>query len=360
MSELEIRLAASSYKIEIEWGLLDMCGERIRRISDAERVIIISDETVWNHYGSRLEATLKSSGFIADKILIKPGEGSKNLETFAKICNQMADKNVLKDHLILALGGGVVGDIAGFAASVYMRGLSYVQIPTTLLAQVDSSVGGKTGIDLPQGKNMIGAIHQPLLVLTDPELLKTLSRKQLREGMAEIIKYGAIYDKDLFASLEEYGGIDGALLHIDHIIYRCCQIKGKFVEEDEKDKGERRKLNFGHSFGHAIERFGNFQTHSHGEAVAIGMDMAVKVGERLGATDEGVGKILSSLIKAYELPEKAEASYKDIATHMAADKKNDKRGFNLVLLKKIGESIIFAIAQDELENVLAEVLESIL
>ena len=359
MLEIEVKLAAGPYKIQIEPGLLNSCGERIRSVSTAKQVVVISDETVWGLYGSRMEIALKRAGFHVDTITLQPGEGSKSMESFARVCARLVDLHVLRDHLVIAFGGGVVGDLAGFAAAVYMRGLPYVQMPTTLLAQVDSSVGGKTGIDLPQGKNLLGAFHQPLLVITDPSLLNTLNKKQLAEGMAEIIKYGAISDEILFEKLEGYGGIEGALPHMEEIIYRCCDRKRIFVEKDERDSGERRKLNFGHSFGHAIERMGNFQIHTHGEAVAIGMGMAAKVGEMLGVTPKGIGERIQAITKAYGLPAEIQADYKELVRHMTIDKKNDQKGLKLILLEKIGESLIHNIAEQELEDILEDVLELI-
>ncbi len=357
MHEIEVRLPAGSYKIQIETGSLDSCGEQIRSVSAAEHVVVISDETVWGLYGSRMEAALMKTGFSMDYILVAPGESSKTIESLARVCGKLADLHVLRDHLIVAFGGGVVGDLAGFAAAVYMRGLPYVQIPTTLLAQVDSSVGGKTAIDLPQGKNLIGAFHQPLLVITDPNLLNTLGKKQLAEGMAEIIKYGAISDQGLFEKLEEYGGIDGALPHMDGIIYRCCDTKRIFVEQDERDGGERQKLNFGHSFGHAIERIGNYRTHSHGEAVALGMVIAAKTGEALGLTPKGTAERLRRIAEVYELPTKMKADYKELVRHMSMDKKKDQEGHKLILLKAIGKSLIHTVAEAELDSILEDILE---
>jgi 3-dehydroquinate synthase len=357
MSEIIVKLPAASYKIQIESGILNMCGERIRAVSSAKRAIVITDEKVWSLYGSRMEAALKRAGFLTDSIQVESGEGSKTIESFTKLCGQLADLHVLRDNLIIAFGGGVVGDLAGFTAAVYMRGLPYVQVPTTLLAQVDSSVGGKTGIDLPQGKNLLGAFYQPLLVVADPALLSTLDKKQLSEGMAEVIKYGAISDKDLFHQLENYGGLDEILPHMEEIVYRCCNQKRIFVEWDERDSGERRKLNFGHSFGHAIEKIGEYRAHSHGEAVAIGMCIAAEVGETLGLTPDGTGERIKKLVEIYGLTSKIQTDYKKLIHHMAIDKKNDRKGFNLILLKEIGESLVHTIGEQELEDILGEILE---
>jgi len=357
MHEIKVRLPSGSYKIQIEAGTLGRCGDQIRAVSAAERVVVISDENVWSLYGSQLEAALVNAGFLVDSILIPPGESSKTMECFARVCGNMADLHVQRDHLIIAFGGGVVGDLAGFAAAVYMRGLPYVQIPTTLLAQVDSSVGGKTAIDLPQGKNLVGAFHQPQMVLTDPDLLKTLDRRHLAEGMAEIIKYGAISDEELFVKLEEYGSIEGALPHMEDIIFHCCDTKRVFVEQDERDGGERQKLNFGHSFGHAIEKMGQYREHSHGEAVALGMVMAAKTGEALGLTPIGTGERLKRIIQAYQLPTEINVEYKELVHHMSMDKKNDHGGHKLILLKAMGKSMIYTVAEAELSTILEDILE---
>ncbi|GAB1475716.1 3-dehydroquinate synthase [Bacillota bacterium] len=367
MYEVDVRLPAGAYKIQIEAGLLDRTGERIRalvclkrdsRIPES-RVAVISDEKVWSIHGDRMEGALKKAGFRPGIILIKPGEASKTMEGFKKICEGLADLRIRRDGLIIAFGGGVVGDMAGFAAAVYMRGLPYIQIPTTLLAQVDSSVGGKTGIDLPQGKNLLGVFHQPAAVMIDTDLLSTLEPKQLAEGMAEVIKYGAICDKDFFEEIEAYCAAETRAANLAQIVFKCCDIKRRFVEEDEKDGGERRKLNFGHSFGHAIEKIGNFIENTHGEAVAIGMCIAARVGEAMGITEAGTSERIERIAQSCglptELPEKFRPDIGLIIKHMAVDKKNEGQGLTLVLLKNIGESIIFRITEEELLRILRNV-----
>lgn len=354
MKEIEVRLPNNSYKIIIGTGALDNCGELIRSFYSGDRVVIVTDKTVGDLYKSRIETALLKACFKADFVMISPGEASKNIDSFTRLCGKFEELRVLRDHLIIAFGGGVVGDLAGFAAAVYMRGLPYVQIPTTLLAQVDSSVGGKTGIDLPQGKNLVGAFHQPKMVITDPGLLTTLNKKQLSEGMAEIIKYGAVSDKILYKKLEEYGGIRRLMPFLEDVILRCCDIKRSIVVKDEYDRGERLKLNFGHSFGHAIERIGNYEAFTHGEGVAIGMMLAAKVGEKMGVTREGTASRLNSILQAYDLPTETEIYYKDLLRYMAADKKNrgTESGYRLILLSEIGESLIRTVSSPKLENLL--------
>ncbi len=357
MKEIQVGLSGSPYKIYIDTGALDSCGERIRSVSGAKRTAVISDERVWGLYGSRMEAALKRAGLAADAILVKPGEESKTVDSLSEVCGKLAELGVLRDHLVIAFGGGVVGDLAGFAAAVYMRGIPYVQIPTTLLAQVDSSVGGKTAVDLPQGKNLLGAFHQPRTVIIDPELLRTLDKKQMAEGMAEVIKYGAIADKDFFEGLEQYGGIEEALSHIEEIIYRSCDRKRIYVEEDEKDRGERQKLNFGHSFGHAIEKMGGYKEHTHGEAVAMGMVMAAEVGELLGVTRKGTADRIRRIVKAYGLPAQISIDVSRLFRHMTIDKKNDREGLKLILLREIGDSLIRTMAAEELEALLRKAVQ---
>lgn len=358
MSTVEVKLPTASYNIQIQSGLMSRLGYAIRSLSSSKKAVIITDENVRKLYGRRITNLLKEVDLPSECIEIKPGEGSKNLDCFSEIIRKTADIGTRKDHLIIAFGGGVVGDIAGFAAAVYMRGLPYIHIPTTLLAQVDSSVGGKTGIDLPQGKNLLGAFHQPLGVMIDPDLLITLNDRQLAEGMAEIIKYGAISDGNLFEELEGYGGTKHAFGHLSGIIHRCCGIKAGIVERDEKDSGERRKLNFGHSFGHAIEKLGGYQSLSHGEAVSIGMCLAAEVGEKLGVTAKGTKIRISKILNAYNLPtlffdKVKDPDYSELVEAMGMDKKNQGDDLKLVLLNEIGNSIICDISESELLTVLS-------
>lgn len=358
MYELNVCLPDKPYKIHIESGSMKTIGKGLGKVFVGKRVLIVSDDNVYKLYGEIVESALKQEGFQTDRVLIRPGETSKNIDGLMAIINSMAEIGIRRDCLVIALGGGVVGDMAGFASAIYMRGLPYVQVPTTLLAQVDSSVGGKTGIDLAMGKNLLGAFHQPLSVFIDPDFLTGLNEKTLAEGMAEIIKYGAIVDSEFFSELESYGGIEESFEKIGKIIYRCCSIKASFVEGDEKDKGERQKLNFGHSFGHAMEKMGNFERFTHGEAVAMGMVLASRVGEALGVTEKGTAHRIENIVKNYKLPwklpEDIESNYKDLVDHMKSDKKNQGSILGLILLKNIGESIMFEIEAEKL----LEILES--
>lgn len=352
MYEINVRLPQTPYKIQIKSGILNELGDRCREVSPAKQVIIISDDTVWEIHGQSMEIALTTAGFRTESVLMRPGERSKTIECMKEICEKMIDLNVKKDFLLIAFGGGVVGDMAGFVASVYMRGIPYIQVPTTLLSQVDSSVGGKTGVDLPGGKNLLGSIYQPSLVITDPALLSTLNKNHISEGMAEIIKYGAICDEELFRRLEEYGGIDAAISDIGEIIYKCCTIKAHIVEADESDDGLRRNLNFGHTFGHAIEKIGEYESYTHGEAVAMGMKIAAGLGTLLGVTSNVTEKRVEEILTAYNLPSvlplEIQRNYKRLVQHMTKDKKNVGKDLTIVLLKKIGESLICRIPKEDL------------
>ena len=256
----------------------------------------------------------------------------------------MAEKGLTRNDLVVALGGGVCGDMAGFAAAIYLRGIDFVQIPTSLLAQVDSSVGGKTAVDLPQGKNLCGAFHQPVLVLIDPNTLDTLTPHFFSDGMAEVIKTGCIKFASLFEKTEKQNAKD----IIDDIIFECVSIKAGVVERDEKEHGERALLNFGHTSGHAIEKLHNFTTISHGEAVGIGMVMITKAGEANGITEEGTCKRIANVLKKYNLMTEDSNTLQDIIACMNADKKRTADSINFVLLSKIGESFTQKIKNEDI------------
>lgn len=358
-------------KVKIEGNLLDKAGEEIKKVFPGQNYVLISDENVWPIYGERLLSGLEAAGFRGLKIILKPGEASKSLETFGRVCEQMAAANVGRDWLMIALGGGVVGDLAGFVAAVFKRGMEIVQIPTSLVAQVDSSLGGKTAVNLDRGKNLVGTFHQPALVLTDPELLKTLGDRLLAEGMAEVVKYGAILDGDFFTKLEEIFGAqalpDGAALsgfydHMEEIVDVCSKGKLEIVAKDEKDKGDRRKLNFGHSFGHGIEKMGGYRVYSHGEAVAMGMCLAAEVGESLGLTEkstsERIEKILVRLGLTTALPPEIKDNLTELVKAMEGDKKNEGGKLNIILLEEIGSSFVHSIESNELLAILKQLYGS--
>ncbi len=343
----KVRVEASkSYDILIERGLINNVGELVRGVTNAEKVCVITDSNVGALYADRVMDSLKNNGFDAGLFTFPAGEKSKTLETVASMYSYMADFHMTRKDIVVALGGGVCGDMAGFAAATYMRGIEFVQIPTSLLAQVDSSVGGKTGADIAQGKNLVGAFHQPSLVIIDPDTLSTLPERFIHDGMGEVIKYGCIKDSELFALLEN----KEALYMIDDIIERCVSIKRDVVNRDEKEKGERMLLNFGHTLGHALEKIYNFEGLSHGQAVAVGMVSVTRASERAGLTESGTADRIEALCLKYSLPVSDKASAAELAAVCASDKKTSGDSVSLVFLEKIGSSFTQKIKLNELEG----------
>ena len=336
----------SPYDIMIERGILDNCGEIIKKLSNAEKITIVTDTNVAPLYKWRVLNSLSQQGYQTTAHVFQAGEQSKNLNTIADIYDTLADFKMTRKDLIVALGGGVTGDMAGFAAAVYLRGIKYIQIPTTLLSQVDSSVGGKTAVDLPQGKNLCGAFHQPALVIIDPDVLSTLPSHYFSDGMGEVIKYGCIKSESLFDAVQNRDAHE----YIEDVIYECVDIKRGVVERDEKEAGERALLNFGHTAGHAIEKLHNFMGISHGEAVGIGMVMISKAGESAGITEPGTAEKITAVLKKYNLKTEDENSLSDIISAMAFDKKSTDSGINFIMLSKIGSSFIKPVATADIKK----------
>ncbi|MBQ3904145.1 MAG: 3-dehydroquinate synthase [Eubacterium sp.] len=327
---------AQGYDILIEKGILSSCGEYIRNCSSAKKICIVSDTNVFPLYGNTVKAELEKQGFEVIDYIFPAGEESKTTATVISIIEFLAENGLTRDDLVVALGGGVCGDMAGFAAAVYLRGIDFVQLPTSLLAQVDSSVGGKTAVDLPQGKNLCGAFHQPRLVLIDTLTLETLPEHYFSDGMAEAIKTGCIKSQALFEKIESKNARD----IIEEIVFECVSIKAEVVEADEKEKGERALLNFGHTAGHAIERLHSFKTVSHGEAVGIGMLIACTAGENNGLTSKGTAKRIEDVLKKYNLKTADTNSLSSIVNAMSSDKKRTGNSIKLVMLSDIGEAFI--------------------
>lgn len=283
---VRVDLADRSYDIVIGGGLLLEAGKRIARLKSKAKVAIVSDETVDKLYGERCEHALSSAGIGAIKVLISPGESSKSFGTYERVVDTILESRIERGDLILALGGGVVGDLAGFAAATVRRGIDFAQIPTTLLAQVDSAIGGKTGIDTRQGKNLVGAFHQPVLVMADTDLLNTLSSREFQSGYAEVTKYGLINDAPFFSWLEKnwMGVVEGGEARVNAVA-TSCRSKAAIVGRDEREResGDRALLNLGHTFGHALEAATGYSERLlHGEGVAIGIALAFKLSEKLG------------------------------------------------------------------------------
>ena len=338
MKKIAVR-ASRPYEVLIEQGLLSRCGELVSEVTKTKFVAIVTDDTVDRIYSGKVIASLEEAGFRVVKFVFKSGEKSKCSDTLNQIYNFLAENGITRSDCLIALGGGVVGDITGYAAATYLRGLGFIQIPTTLLAQIDSSVGGKTAIDLPCGKNLVGAFKQPELVICDPLTLKTLSPEIVSDGMAEAIKYGMIRSRELFDLIASHT-IGDYFDDIDDIIFRCVSIKRDVVENDEFDKGERMLLNFGHTMGHAIESFFNYETYTHGNAVAAGMhiitEQAVKHSECKAEALEALDKVITS----YRLPLTTEAKISELIPLCANDKKCESSFINAIICSDIGTSSI--------------------
>ena len=280
-------------------------------------------------------------------MVLAPGEKTKSFSTLPSIYNELLDFKLTRKELIITLGGGVIGDLGGFVASTFLRGVSFIQIPTSLLAQVDSSVGGKVAVDLEKGKNLVGSFYQPKAVFIDPDVLNTLPEKFYKDGMAEVIKYGCIKDRDFFYMLKSLKSREEVMNNIEDILYKCCYIKKSVVERDEKDLGERMLLNFGHTLGHAIEKYYNFTGYSHGEAVAIGMYNISLKSEDEGITEKGVAEEIKEILINYDLPYKVDIKDNNkIIDTISLDKKNIGNVLKVILLKSIGESIIYDTTSD--------------
>ncbi|CAK8712473.1 3-dehydroquinate synthase [Candidatus Electrothrix laxa] len=332
-----------SYPIRISSGLLAEIGADLRQRNIGTKYGIIADDTVAELYGKQCMQSLASAGLQVELITFSHGEENKHMGTVAALASELAQRGFDRGDALIALGGGVTGDITGFLAAIYMRGIPFVQVPTTLLSQVDSSVGGKTGVDLPEGKNLAGVFYQPKAVYIDTDVLRTLPRDELQGGLAEVIKYGVIHDADFFAFLEKHRDAVFSLQQdvLTRLIARCCEIKAWVVEQDEREGGLRRILNFGHTIGHAVEAASNFQL-IHGKAVAIGMYAAAKLAVRTGCFPEQDACAVRNLIELYELPVfiPAELDRQRIKKYLLNDKKTVAGRVFYVLPEAIGKVMI--------------------
>lgn len=336
MTEVKVALGERSYGITIDEGLLADTGNIVRNLSRAEKAVVITDEHVNEIYGPVLENSLQQAGFAVRRIAIVPGEKSKNLMVLGSVYEQMAEFGLTRSDLVLTLGGGVPGDLGGLAAATFLRGVTLMQLPTSLLAQIDSSVGGKVAVDLPGGKNLVGAFYQPAAVLIDPLLLATLPERFLHDGFAEAIKYGCIKSEELFVKLAAIKDDAGLLAQAGEIIADCCNIKARIVERDEFDNGERMLLNFGHTIGHALEKCTGYERYTHGEAVAIGMLLLTGRTEQLGLTERGTTERLQAILTQFALPLETDVPVELLLEAMTADKKKKGEGITLVYLERIG------------------------
>jgi len=349
MYSLSINLPQKQYTIMIEKGLLADVGKQLHSCYHNKKIVVVTDATVDALYGTILINSLRDQDFLVTKVVIPPGEKSKSIGMLEYLYSKFIDCKLSRTDLIIAFGGGVVGDLVGFAAATFLRGVPYIQIPTTLLAQIDSSIGGKVAVNLPTGKNLVGAFYHPEAVFIDPTLLETLSLRVLRDGIGEVIKYSAISTTTLFANLSRYQNEQEFLANIEDIIATCCQIKQQCVETDEKDTGVRMILNFGHTIGHGIENYFNYETYTHGEAVAIGMAHITKGSEALGITEAGTTQRLINLIKKFGLPTTAtEYNHQALLTAITVDKKNSNDGLHIILLTSMGKPLIHTIPTNEM------------
>ena len=361
---LRVALDRRGYDIVIGGGLLDQAGALMRPALRAPRAVIVTDEHVVKLHLPRLAAGLAAGGVAYESVVLPAGEATKDFAHFAKLCQDILALGIERSTALVAFGGGVIGDITGFAAATLLRGIDYVQVPTTLLSQVDSSVGGKTAIDTPQGKNLVGAFHQPVLVLADIDMLATLPRRELLSGYAEVVKYGLIRDRGFYEWLEAKGPalLAGDAAVRQETVLRSCAAKAAIVAADERESGERALLNFGHTFGHALETASGFgQVLLHGEAVAIGMQLAFDLSARLGFCRPEVAARVRRHLAAMGLPtEIAPAaggalSAATLLAHMRKDKKVKDGRVTLILARDIGDAFICGdVAPPQLESFLAD------
>ncbi len=349
-ASVPVELGERSYDIEISSGLLQKAGDMIKARLGQRKCAILTDENVAPLHLGKLQKSLDQAGLSHEVLILPPGEATKNFTPFASTCETLLQMQIERGDLIIAFGGGVVGDFAGFAASILRRGMDFVQIPTTLLAQVDSSVGGKTGINTKQGKNLIGCFHQPCLVLIDTDVLRTLPERELRAGYAEVVKYGLIDDPVFFSWLEEYGPrlLQGDEQARTHAIATSCRAKARIVAQDEREGGVRALLNLGHTFGHALEAFAGYDgSLLHGEGISIGMVMAFELSEQLNYCQKGATERIEAHFKAAGLPTRVAdmphapgpMASKLLAT-MAQDKKVVGGKLVFIMAHDIGESFI--------------------
>jgi len=358
MKSIEVSTPTTRYEIQVAWDRLRELGSWVADLVPPCRVAVLSDQRVWDAHGATVEASLRDAGFDLTIIVRPPGEGQKSLAVASEIYDELVEARLDRKSALVAFGGGVAGDLGGFVAATFLRGIPFVQVPTTLLAQVDSSVGGKVGINHPKGKNLIGAFYQPVGVLIDPCVLRTLPEADFASGMAEVIKHGIIRDTELDRYLRQNQEAIRALSsdELEHIIAVSCEIKARVVSEDEKESGLRAILNYGHTVGHAIEAAEGYGNLRHGECVSLGMIAAARISERLGLASPGLAAEHQEILAAYGLPTQCEIRDPgEILSIMHSDKKALRGKLRFVLASAIGQIQICEEASDGLvEEVLKE------
>ena len=347
---IHLELGARSYDIHIGRGLLKEVGVELTRLRCAGKVGVVTDRNLAAHYLKTVTRVLKASGYTVVPIVLPPGERTKTLRSIGTVMDALVNARFERSSTLLALGGGVIGDITGFAAAIYQRGIPFVQVPTSLVAQVDSSVGGKTGVDHPKGKNLIGAFNQPRAVLIDPATLRTLPHREWIAGLAEVIKYGVIEDESFFEYLERH--IPSILTLSDapvaQIVKRSCEIKAQVVSEDEREADRRRILNFGHTIGHALEALGGYRGLIHGEAVAVGMVYEADLARHLGYCDQNLVTRLRALVTTAGLPVRVpNVPFRALWDAMQQDKKVSAGTVYCVVPERIGAVRIVPLEKEQ-------------
>jgi 3-dehydroquinate synthase len=345
-SVIPVTLPQQSYDIAIAPGIVDQLGTWMTSLKLGQKVLLISNPVIFRHYGQRVIESIQQAGFAVTSLILPAGERYKTLSTVQKIYDAALAQRLERSSTMVALGGGVIGDMTGFAAATWLRGIAVIQVPTSLLAMVDAAIGGKTGVNHPQGKNLIGAFHQPRLVAIDPEVLRTLPAREFRAGMAEVIKYGVIWDADLFQHLEQGQCLDqrrylSAEL-LQEILTRSCQAKAHVVSKDEKEAGLRAILNYGHTIGHAVESLTGYRVVNHGEAVAIGMIAAGEIAVRMNLWDRACTERQFDLIRKAGLPAHLpnNLNIEDILDILQTDKKVKAGKVQFVLPTQLGAAIV--------------------
>ena len=329
MEKIKVSTSQCGYEIAVGENALSLSAENISRLCAGGRAAAVSDENVWKLHGQQFTDILKGAGIQFFEIIMRPGEQSKSMEMISFLCSTFAQRGLQRSDPVIAFGGGTVGDTAGFAASVYMRGVPLIQIPTTLTAQADSAVGGKTAVNLKEGKNLAGSFYQPSFAAADISFLRTLDEREMKSGLAEIIKYAVIGEDEIYQILENSEDI---ACDLERIVYLSCSFKKKFAEADEYDSGVRKLLNFGHTFGHAIEKYFGYGTFTHGEAVAAGMGYALRVSEYLNMVSSDQVRRHLALAEKYGLCSECGIDTGELINLMKADKKNKGGNISLILL----------------------------
>lgn len=344
MRKIHVNLKKNSYDILIGAGLLNNCGELIKQAVNPCKAFIITDTNVAPIYLEKVENALQSAGFTTAAHVFPAGEKNKTIDAVVNMVEDMANEQLCRTDCVVALGGGVVGDMAGFASAIYMRGIDFVQLSTSLLSDIDSSVGGKTGCDLENGKNLVGAFHQPKAVIIDTDTLSTLPEHFKSDGMGEMIKYGVFRSKSLFDAI-----IDSPETAIcEQNIFECVDIKREVVENDEFEHGERKLLNLGHTLGHAIEKYYDFEKYSHGEAITIGMVMMAKAAEKNGLCVSGIAEKIIDCAHKFNLPTCCDADIDELLKIVVSDKKRRGGKIDIILPKTVGDAFIYTIDVDKL------------